>query len=160
MNKLLENRKLISDASFTIIDLINGDRDIVTVCDYDVVINGKTIHPEIVIFRPRGLSIVNTEVLKAEKPPELVIELGSISDGELLSIKRGVYAELGIEEYWVIDLNSKVVVQFTLKGGTYGGRNAIYTGDCIEHKNGIMLNVDEMFYKLKELANKKSRLSA
>jgi len=52
--------------------------------------------------------------------PDLVIEVLSPATRELdLGVKREIYQESGVKEYWAIDPDTKTLVVYTLKDGVY-----------------------------------------
>ena len=58
--------------------------------------------------------------------PDLVVEILSPATRELdLGVKREIYQEAGVKEYWAADPDTKTVVVYTLKDGTY--QSATYT---------------------------------
>lgn len=66
---------------------------------------------------PQNNSPVNIDLFG---PPTLVIEIGSTSLSDDLGRKRILYERLGIQEYWVVDVQAKQVVAFSIDEGRSG----------------------------------------
>jgi len=60
---------------------------------------------------PRGTNIIN---LDSYPPPNLVIEVGKTSLSDDLGRKRIMYEDLGVAEYWVVDVQQAQVVAFAI----------------------------------------------
>lgn len=60
---------------------------------------------------PRGSSIVN---LDQTLSPDLVIEIANSSLGNDLGLKRILYEDLGVREYWVIDIKKAQIIAFNI----------------------------------------------
>lgn len=66
---------------------------------------------EQVKLSPRGSSIVNLD----ENPsPDLVIEIADSSLGDDLGQKRILYEDLGVKEYWVVDVQTAKIIAFKI----------------------------------------------
>lgn len=66
---------------------------------------------------PWGTSIINLEEYPA---PNLVIEVANTSLGDDLGTKRLLYEDLGVQEYWVIDVNKPEIIAFKIENkGSY-----------------------------------------
>jgi Uma2 family endonuclease len=67
--------------------------------------------------------VVDRDVVGAQSviaPPSLVVEILSPSTRRFdLGIKRAVYAEFGIPEYWLIDPIAETILVFALREGAY-----------------------------------------
>ncbi len=68
-------------------------------------------------FPPRSNSPIN---LSEFNPPNLVIEFGATSLNDDLGRKRLIYDRAGIQEYWVVDVNSNDVIAFSIAEGRSG----------------------------------------
>jgi Uma2 family endonuclease len=53
--------------------------------------------------------------LAAVAPPVLAVEISASTLEDDLSVKRALYAELGVREYWVVDVEAVQVRMFSLK---------------------------------------------
>ena len=62
---------------------------------------------------PLGSSIVNLDLVP---PPDLVIEIADSSISSDLGIKRLLYEEMGVGEYWVVDVQSLKITAFRILG--------------------------------------------
>ncbi|MBD0301464.1 MAG: Uma2 family endonuclease [Tolypothrix sp. T3-bin4] len=65
-------------------------------------------------FPPRSNSPVD---LNQFAPPTLVIEIGASSLSDDLERKRILYQNLGVQEYWVVDVNALQIIAFTITQG-------------------------------------------
>jgi len=63
---------------------------------------------------PRNNSPVNVDEFD---PPTLAIEISSTTLNEDLGHKRLLYERLGVQEYWVVDVNAGKVIAFEMKDG-------------------------------------------
>jgi Uma2 family endonuclease len=61
---------------------------------------------------PWGTSIIN---LDNYPPPNLVIEVANTSLGDDKGEKRLLYEELGVDEYWIIDVRNVQVIAFAVE---------------------------------------------
>jgi Uma2 family endonuclease len=62
---------------------------------------------------PLGSSVVNLDLVP---PPDLVIEIADSSISSDLGIKRLLYEEMGVSEYWVVDVQSLKITAFRILG--------------------------------------------
>ncbi|NJL38187.1 MAG: Uma2 family endonuclease [Leptolyngbyaceae cyanobacterium RM2_2_4] len=60
---------------------------------------------------PRGTSVID---LNRFPPPDLVIEVASTTLLDDIGIKRTLYEDLGVAEYWVLDVKQAQVLAFTV----------------------------------------------
>ena len=63
---------------------------------------------------PWGTSIIN---LDNYPPPNLVIEVAKTSLADDKGEKRLLYEELGVDEYWIIDVQNVQVIAFAVENG-------------------------------------------
>ncbi|MBW4665677.1 MAG: Uma2 family endonuclease [Chroococcus sp. CMT-3BRIN-NPC107] len=68
-------------------------------------------------FPPRNNSPIN---LLEFSPPNLVIEFGATSINDDLGHKRLIYDRVGIQEYWVVDVNNNDIIAFSISEGRSG----------------------------------------
>ena len=66
---------------------------------------------ERVQFTPRGSSIVNLDSAVA---PDLAIEIADSSLVDDLGTKRMLYEELGVSEYWIVDVQKAQIIAFKI----------------------------------------------
>ena len=66
---------------------------------------------ERVKLAPTGSSIVN---LDDNQPPDLVIEIADTSLSDDLGAKRILYEDLGVKEYWVVDVKKALITAFKI----------------------------------------------
>lgn len=60
---------------------------------------------------PNGTGIVNLELYP---PPDLVIEIAKSSLLDDLGTKRALYEELGVAEYWVVDVQNIQIIAYAM----------------------------------------------
>jgi len=60
---------------------------------------------------PQGTSVVD---LDRNPPPDLAIEIANTSLADDLGQKRLLYEEIGVVEYWVVDVKNRRIVAFTI----------------------------------------------
>jgi len=79
--------------------------------------SGDIVEPDILYVAKANLGIVQDWVRGA---PELLIEVLSPEgiDRDRI-VKRDLYAQNGVREYWIIDPEAKTVEVFTLRGSNY-----------------------------------------
>ncbi|WP_017651099.1 Uma2 family endonuclease [Fortiea contorta] len=63
---------------------------------------------------PWGTSIINLDTYSS---PNLVIEVASTSLADDKGEKRLLYEELGVDEYWIIDVQNVQVIAFAMENG-------------------------------------------
>ncbi len=68
-------------------------------------------------FPPRGSAPINVNEVG---PPTLVVEVASTTLTDDLGHKRLLYERLGVQEYWVVDVNTSQVYAFEVSGGWSG----------------------------------------
>lgn len=60
---------------------------------------------------PNGTGVVNFDQYPA---PDLVIEISKSSLLDDLGTKRSLYEELGVKEYWIVDVNTTEIIAYTM----------------------------------------------
>lgn len=63
---------------------------------------------------PRGTSIIN---LDNYPPPDLVIEVANTSLADDQGAKRLLYEDLGVKEYWILDVQNVRIIPFAIESG-------------------------------------------
>jgi len=80
--------------------------------------------------------------------PNVVVEILSPATAQKdQTEKKAIYAENGVEEYWIVDSKRREVTVYTLSGKRFG-RGTIYTAREILHSrvlDGFTLRVSEVF---------------
>ena len=80
--------------------------------------------------------------------PNLVVEILSPATAQKdQSEKKAIYAENGVEEYWIVDSKRREITVFSLSGKRFG-RGAVYTArDTLRSRvlDGFTLRVSEVF---------------
>ena len=73
----------------------------------------------------------------------LVVEVADTTLSNDLGRKAALYAQLGVPEYWVADVNGRVIHQmWAPAGGAYGERRQVGFGDVVEAATITQLRVD------------------
>jgi Uma2 family endonuclease len=76
------------------------------------------VQPDLLFISKEHLSIVKEDLIAGA--PDLIAEILSPSNWIVdRRDKFGLYAEAGVKEYWIIDLDSQTVEVFTLQAGAY-----------------------------------------
>lgn len=78
--------------------------------------------------------------------PKLVIEIMSSNRNDDINKKRLLYGEMGIPEYWIVDLDTSTITQLILKNGSYGKKGTFHMeGNIKHHLCGLKLNLEDIF---------------
>ena len=79
---------------------------------------GDPVQPDIVVVRRERLHIIDD--LNIQGAPDLVVEVLSPSNpAHDRNLKYDLYAEAGVQEYWIIDPLRRTVEVHILRSGTY-----------------------------------------
>jgi len=82
--------------------------------DYDVV------QPDIVYIRPERVPVVRGERAPVEGFPDLAIEiLSRLTRAHDERRKRALYAAFGVPEYWIVDIDARMIQVMILFGDAY-----------------------------------------
>ena len=77
------------------------------------------VQPDIIVVLKENRSIILPSRLRGV--PDLVVEILSPSTSDRdQGVKRSLYEQHGLGEYWVVDAEEQVVLQYKLTGGSYG----------------------------------------
>jgi Uma2 family endonuclease len=112
--------------------------------------SGDTVEPDISF-----ISITRFAAGPAPQPgkflrivPNLVVEILSPATAQKdQTEKKAIYAENGVEEYWIVDNKRREIMVYPLSGKRFG-RGAVYTiRDTLHSRvlNGFTLRVNELF---------------
>jgi Uma2 family endonuclease len=78
----------------------------------------NVLFPDIMFIARNRLHIRGPKTVDA--PPDLVVEILSPGTRQRdLTVKRDLYAQFGVHEYWVVDPEARTVTVLTLKGDRY-----------------------------------------
>ncbi len=101
--------------------LENSDIGIAFVAPIDVILPdriGDPVQPDIVVIRRESLPIIDE--LNIQGAPDLVVEVLSPSNpAHDRKLKYDLYAEAGVQEYWIVDPHIRSVEIHVLQDGTY-----------------------------------------
>lgn len=79
---------------------------------------GDPVQPDIVVVRRESLHIIDE--LNIQGAPDLVVEvLSPLSPAHDRNLKYDLYAEAGVQEYWIIDPHNRTVEIHVLRSGTH-----------------------------------------
>lgn len=83
--------------------------------------------------------------------PLLVMELMSSEREDAIYRKRILYEEMGVPEYWIVDLDRFCILRSVLDNGSYGNESVVYDeGIITHHLCGLSLAVKDIFAVVKE----------
>jgi Uma2 family endonuclease len=91
----------------------------IVVSPIDVIIDDyNVVQPDVAFIAKENNKIIDEKGLIG--PPDLVVEFVSPSSYHRdIFEKKEIYEQFGIKEYWIVDINNKIVEVFTLKDGKY-----------------------------------------
>lgn len=106
---------------------------------------GTPVQPDILFIRNDNLGIIGETTI--DGVPDLVIEILSPSNWvDDRRVKFSVYAEAGIEEYWIVDPKAVTVEVYRLQGDRYELIESYGPGDVVSSiaLDGFSVTVDEI----------------
>jgi len=106
---------------------------------------GKMREPDVMLFRIEHLDRVQDQFAGA---PDLVIEVLSLATRAVdLGEKMDEYAQAGIPEYWVVELDARNVSVYALTGEGYRLVGRYRTGEQVQSAllADLKIQVDEIF---------------
>ena len=106
---------------------------------------GDPVQPDIVVVRRESLHIIDE--LNIQGAPDLVVEVLSPSNPDHdRNLKYGLYAEAGVQEYWILDPHRRTVEIHVLRSGTYGRHGEWKEGEAARSVvlEGFSVPVDEI----------------
>ena len=97
----------------------------IRIAPFDVHFSRENIlQPDIIFIKNDKLDKIKVKGLFAS--PDLIIEILSPSTSQLdYEVKKSVYERFGVQEYFIVDPNSKSVDSFFLKKGEYEEQRSI-----------------------------------
>ncbi len=101
--------------------------------------------PDIVYLRTQNLHLIRRGMV--EGPPDLVVETLSSDRNRDLVMKRAIYAESGIPEYWLVDPVNDTITVLELSGAEYAERSVLSRGDTLTTATipGFEVELDRIF---------------
>ena len=101
--------------------------------------------PDIVYLRAENLQLIKGNFV--DGVPDLVVEALSSDRSRDLVMKRAVYAEAGIPEYWILDPVNDAITVLELAGSDYAERAVLGHGDTLITATipGFELPLDQLF---------------
>ena len=107
------------------------------------------LKPDVSVLDPLKMSIGENGMFLGT--PDLVISLPSGTPKDAFYKKRMVYEEMGVPEYWEVDLDTFYITQFILENGSYSETGTIYTKGIVRHGNrSLFLDLEEMRTEIKD----------
>lgn len=106
---------------------------------------GDPVQPDIVVIRRESLHIIDE--LNIQGAPDLVVEVLSPSNpAHDRKLKYDLYAEAGVEEYWIIDPHSRSVEIHVLQEGNFEQLGKCGAGETARSVvlKGFSVPVDEI----------------
>lgn len=92
--------------------------------------SGDVVQPDLIFVAARNLAIVKEERIVGA--PDLLVETLSPSNPERdLIVKRRLYAANGVQEYWIVDDESKTVEVNVLAGSQYAPAGCFRPGETL-----------------------------
>jgi Uma2 family endonuclease len=118
----------------------------------DVVLSGADVlQPDLLFISNERRHIITA--MNIQGAPDLVIEILSPSTSDRdLTIKRKVYAQYGVPEYWIVSLEARTVELLRLQKGVYETMEVYASGDTLESLTfqGLGIPLSEIFAPLLE----------
>lgn len=115
------HQRLSMQLSWLIVDILRprGHHHFVFAAPYDVRLSPhRSVQPDIIYVDPARADIVTDDYI--EGAPDLVMEILSPSTRSRdLALKRRVYAENGVREYWIIDPATRQITLLVLDAGQF-----------------------------------------
>ena len=119
----------------------------VYVAPIDVVLSDtNVVQPDVVFVSRERLGIITHANIQGA--PDLVVEVRSPSTAQRdLTIKRRLYAEHGVKEYWMVDPEARTVTVLLLRNGGFEEVGTYGKGQVLSSPTlaGFTLNLDEIF---------------
>ena len=102
------------------------------------------VQPDLIVVLQRNQTIITPTKIKGI--PDLIVEiLSTTSEGNDRVLKKGLYRDSGVPEYWVVDPDEHVVEQYVLRAGEYElvGRH----GDAVAPQAiaGVRVNLTDVW---------------
>ncbi len=143
------HQRVITRLSFFLEGFLeNSDLGTAFVAPIDVILPeklGDPVQPDIDVVRRESLHIIDE--LNIQGAPDLVVEVLSPSNpAHDRNLKYDLYAEAGVQEYWIIDPHSRTVEIHVLQDGTYEIFGKWSEGEAVRSAvlNGFTVPVDEI----------------
>ena len=101
--------------------------------------------PDIVYLRAEHFRLIRGSFV--EGVPDLVVETLSSDRNRDLVMKRAIYAEAGIPEYWLVDPVNDTITVLELSGTQYAERSVLSGGDTLTTATipGFEVELDQIF---------------
>ncbi|MBI4752904.1 Uma2 family endonuclease [Candidatus Desantisbacteria bacterium] len=114
-------------------------------CDV-VLSNEDVVQPDIIFVSKENQQIITQDNIKGS--PDLLIEIISKNSAQRDRIvKRKLYEKYGVHEYWLVDMDKKVIEILTLTKGTYETYGIFQSQDTLSSVvlKGFYFKVEEVF---------------
>ncbi len=119
----------------------------VYIAPFDVVLSDtNVVQPDVMFVSRERLGIITHANIRGA--PDLVVEVRSPSTAQRdLTIKRRLYAEHGVKEYWMVDPEARIITVLLLRDGDFEEVGIYQKGQTLSSPTleGFTLNLDEIF---------------
>lgn len=80
--------------------------------------------------------------------PDIIIEISSIKDKQLPDIKKKIYENYGVLEYWEINFEKKDIITYRLEENKFKFNSTYYPGDKVKTPllKGFALSIHDVFH--------------
>ena len=126
----------------------------VFVAPFDVILPVQTQKKETTVVQP-DLCIICDESKLDDKgchgAPDLIVEILSPNNSKHdIHTKFDLYQESGVQEYWMVEPEEKMVLVYTLINGIYVGLKPIVMGQVIKSLlfPELKISLEDVFYKV------------
>jgi Uma2 family endonuclease len=114
---------------------------------FDVVLSDtNVVQPDVIFVSRERLGIITHANIQGA--PDLAVEVRSPSTAYRdLTIKRRLYAEHGVKEYWMVDPEARTITVLLLRNGDFEEVGIYQKGQTLSSPTleGFTLNLDEIF---------------
>ena len=113
----------------------------------DIILSGEdVVQPDILFISNRRLKIIHEDAIHGA--PDLVIEiLSPTTAGRDRTLKRTLYARSGVQEYWLVDSESRSIEVLTLGEQGYQLAGRYESGQTLTSPllPGLKIQLDQLF---------------
>ena len=124
-----------------------GDRGVVYAAPTDVLLSETdVVQPDLLFIAVERADIITPANIQGA--PDLIVEIRSDSTAERdETLKRQLYAERGVQEYWLVDPDAATIAVLLLRGDAYAEETVYSMGQTLTSPTlaGFSVNLDEIF---------------
>lgn len=137
-----EHQRILRELAFAIFDFVKQNRlGELFFAPYDVYFDdyANAVQPDIVFISEQKAHIIKKQF--AQGVPDMLLEILSIGNSNHdLVLKKELYEKVGVNEYWIVNPETKETFGYTLKDGKYTS-----IGQFSGKINSILLNREFLF---------------